>query len=154
MPNIRLTPKQALEKIKHYCAYQERCHTEIIDKLENYGIYKTEADLILIKLIEENYVNEERFAIQYAGGKFRMKQWGKSKISYHLKQKQISAINIKKALQQLDEEEYYQTLKKLALKQIKLYTKLPAYQKQFKAKKSLLAKGYEVFLIEEVLKDL
>lgn len=154
MPNIQLTPKRALEKLKHYCAYQERCHAEVIDKLASYGIYKTEADLILIKLIEENYLNEERFAIQYAGGKFRMKHWGKLKISHHLKQKQVSVNNIKKALQQINEEEYYQTLQSLATKQLKQYTKIPLWQKQLKAKKTLLAKGYEAFLIDEILKDL
>ena len=65
---------QALQKIRHFCAYQERCHAEVREKLYGYGLYKTEVETILTQLIEENYLNEERFAEQFAGGKFRIKQ--------------------------------------------------------------------------------
>ena len=85
----RLTPNQALPKIKQYCAYQERSHSEVKDKLYNYGISKNDIDDILSKLIEDNYLNEERFAIHFAGGKFRIKQWGKVKIKYQLLYKVI-----------------------------------------------------------------
>lgn len=154
MQLLNLKTKQAFEKLKQYCAYQERCHKEVIEKLASYHIYKTEADLILIQLIEENYLNEERFAIQFAGGKFRMKQWGKTKIAYQLKQKQISTININKALKQINQQDYYNTLQNLATKQLKQHSKLPVWQKKLKAKKALLIKGYESFLIDEVLENL
>ena len=81
----QLTLEQALQKLKHYCAYQERCHSEVKEKLYSLGVFKKEADNIIAKLIEEGYLDEERFAIAFAGGKFRIKQWGRVKIKYELK---------------------------------------------------------------------
>ena len=79
-----LTPKQAFPKIKQFCAYQERCHSEVKEKLYGYGLNKDDVEELISKLIEENYLNEERFAIVFAGGKFRSKNWGKVKIKYEL----------------------------------------------------------------------
>src|SRR5882672_2796840 len=109
----KFTPQQALPKAKHYCAYQERSHREVKDKLYGFGLNTKEVDQILSTLIEENYLNEERFAIQFAGGHFRTKKWGRVKITYALKQKQVSPYCIKKALKQIDEDEYLKTLQKL-----------------------------------------
>ena len=92
-----LTKEQALQKLKHYCAYQERCHNDVKEKLYKLGVWKKEHDEIIAALIEENYLNEERFAIAYAGGKFRINSWGRVKIKYALKQKQVSEYCIKKA---------------------------------------------------------
>ena len=94
-----LTKEQALQKIKHYCAYQERCHNEVKEKLYNLGVWKKEHDEIIATLIEENYLNEERFAIAFAGGRFRIKKWGRVKIKYELKQKQVSDYCIKKSIE-------------------------------------------------------
>ena len=77
----KFTPQQALPKAKHYCAYQERCHSEVKEKLYGFGLNTKEVDQILSTLIEENYLNEERFAIQFSGGHFRSKKWGRVKIS-------------------------------------------------------------------------
>ena len=85
-----LPREQAFLKIKHYCAYQERSHKEVMGKLYDLGLFKKDAELLVSQLIEEGYLNEERFAIQFAGGKFRIKQWGKKKIVYALKEKQVS----------------------------------------------------------------
>ena len=109
-----LTKEQALQKLKHYCAYQERCHSEVKEKLYQLGVWKKEHDEIIASLIEENYLNEERFAVAYAGGHFRIKQWGRIKIKYELKQKQVSEYSIKKALKQIEDEEYGKVLEKLA----------------------------------------
>src|SRR5882762_609956 len=98
----RLSQEQALQKAKHYCAYQERCHSEVKEKLYSFGLWKQEVETILSQLIEEGYLNEERFAIQFAGGKFRMKQWGRVKIKYELKQRQVSEYCVKKALKEID----------------------------------------------------
>ena len=92
----QLTPEQALQKLRHYCGYQERCHSEVKEKLYSLGVFKNEHDAIIATLIEEDYLNEERFAIAFAGGKFRVKQWGRVKIKYELKQKQVSEYSIKK----------------------------------------------------------
>jgi len=109
-----LTKEQALQKLKHYCAYQERCHSEVKEKLYQLGVWKKEHDEIIASLIEENYLNEERFAVAYAGGHFRIKQWGRIKIKYELKQKQVSEYSIKKALKQIEDEEYGKVLEKRA----------------------------------------
>jgi regulatory protein len=114
MPQQKLTPQQALPKIKQYCAYQERCHSEVREKLAGYGVYGLDADAIMAQLVAENYLNEERFAIQFAGGRFRLKQWGRIKIGYELKQKQVSAYCVKKALAAIDEADYQAMLEKLA----------------------------------------
>ena len=146
-----LTKEQALQKLKHYCAYQERCHSEVKEKLYNLGVWKKDHDEIISTLIEENYLNEERFAIAFAGGKWRVKQWGRVKIKYELKQKQVSEYCIKKALQQISEEEYLAVLKKMADEK---YTSLKAEQYLVRKKKTmdfLIRKGFEMDLVRKVI---
>ncbi len=150
----QLTPEQALQKLKQYCAYQERCHAEVVDKLYQLGVWKKEHDAIIATLIEENYLNEERFALAYAGGKYRMKQWGRVKIKYELKQKQVSNYSINKALKQFDEEEYRQTLQKLANDK---YALLKGEQYLVRKKKTmdyLIQRGYETDLITAAVNDI
>ena len=149
-----LTKEQALQKLKHYCAYQERCHSEVKDKLYQLGVWTKDQDEIIAALIEENYLNEERFAIAFAGGKFRMKQWGRVKIKYELKQKQVSDYSIAKALKQIDEEEYVKVLTKLAKEK---YVSLKSEQYLVRKKKImdyLIGRGYETELITETIKPL
>ena len=93
-----LTPEQAYAKIRQFCAFQERSHQEVKMKLSGYGISWTDANLLLSKLIEENFLNEERFAAAFVGGKFRIKQWGRKKIEMELKKRQVSSYSISKAL--------------------------------------------------------
>src|SRR6201985_2955999 len=111
MPYARtsLSPEQALQKVRHYCGYQERCHSEVQEKLYSYGLRKPEVEAALATLIEENYLNEERFAIQFAGGHFRLKKWGRIRIRYQLKLRHVSDYCIKKALASIDDEEYDRT---------------------------------------------
>src|SRR5215213_402092 len=104
----------ALQKLRHYCTYQERSHYEVKQKLRELKVRTSDQDEIIVTLINEDYLNEERFAIQFAGGKFRMKEWGKKKIFYALKEKRVSEYCIKKALAAIDEEDYIKTLDKLA----------------------------------------
>lgn len=147
----QITKEQALQKLKHYCAYQERCHSEVKEKLYNLGAWKKDHDEIIATLIEENYLNEERFALAFAGGKFRVKQWGRVKIKYELKQKQVSEYCIKKSLKQIDEEEYIKVLNKLAKEK---YTSLKSEQYLIRKKKTmdyLIAKGFEMDLIRRVV---
>lgn len=147
----QLTKEQALQKLKHYCAYQERCHSEVKEKLYNLGVWKKNHDEIIASLIEENYLNEERFAVAFAGGKFRVKQWGLVKIKYELKQKQVSEYSIKKAMKQINEEEYERVLKKLADEK---YSSLKNEQYLVRKKKTmdyLMAKGFEPELVRSVI---
>ena len=95
-----LTKEQALQKLRQYCAYQERSHKEVQQKLWDLGVKRMDHDEIISTLIEEDYLNEERFAKAFAGGKFRMKDWGRKKILYALKEKGVSEYNIKKAMKE------------------------------------------------------
>ncbi|MBC7890277.1 MAG: RecX family transcriptional regulator [Ferruginibacter sp.] len=155
MPDQRLTPKQALPKIKHYCAYQERCHSEVKEKLYSYGLYKNDVEEIASTLIEENYLNEERFAIIYAGGHFRTKHWGRVKIKYELKKKQVSEYCIKNALAQINEGDYLKTFNKIAtIKLNGLKSEKNILIKKKKLQDHLRAKGYESNLINEVVNEI
>lgn len=148
-----LTPQQALQKTKQYCAYQERCHKEVKEKLYGFGLTTNEVEASISALIEENYLNEERFAIAYAGGKFRMKQWGRQKIKYSLQQKQVSSYCIKKALALIDEDAYMATLQKeLEARKKLLKGEKNIFIKKRKISDYLQQKGFELSLINDCLK--
>ena len=149
------TAEQATPKIKHFCAYQERCHSEVRDKLYSLGLHRKDVDGIIADLIGENYLNEERFAINFAGGKFRMKHWGKNKIKQGLKLKQVSDYCIKKALREIDEAEYLKTFKKMAEQKLAtLKSEKNIFVKKSKLKNFLLQKGYEMDLIGKEVKEI
>lgn len=150
----RLTKEQALEKIKYYCSYQERCHSEVKSKLYTYGLRKNEVEEIIAELIENNFLNEERFAIQFAGGKFRMKHWGRKKIQYELQQKGISGFLLTLALKEIVEEHYLASLQKLALTKWKALDEENKYARQSKTNAYLLQKGYEQNLITQVISEI
>lgn len=149
-----LTKEQAIQKLKHYCGYQERSHAEVKEKLYSLGVWKKDHDEIIATLIEEDYLNEERFATAFARGKFRMKQWGRVKIKYELKQKQVSEYNIKKAMKEIDETVYNNTLKKLYEERWEsLKGEMNRFIKMTKTRDYLLQKGYEHALINEMMKQ-
>jgi regulatory protein len=142
------TPEQAFTKAKHYCAYQERSHVEVKEKLYSFKLNKTEVETILSKLIEENYLNEERFAKLFAGGRFRLKKWGRVKISYELKQKRVSPYNIRIALEEIDEGQYRDTLMKLARQKWVALKNEQHIIRQAKTQKYLMQKDFEPTLIK------
>ena len=152
--NKKLTKEQALEKIKHYCSYQERCHSEVKSKLYSFGLRKSETEEIIAKMVEDNYLNEERFAIQFAGGKFRMKSWGRKKIQYELQQKGVSAYIIKTALKEIEEKKYLDTLKKLAETKWDFLKGENHLLRQSKTSAYLIQKGYEQALISQALQEI
>lgn len=147
----RLTKEQAIEKIKNYCRYQERCHSEAKDKLYTFGLRKTEVEEIVSLMIESNVLNEERFAIQFAGGKFRIKHWGRKKIQHELSQKRVGSYIIKIALKEIDEEKYLETLQKLAQAKWNALSKEHYLLRQSKTNSYLLQKGYEQTLISQAI---
>jgi regulatory protein len=151
----KFTPLQALPRAKHYCAYQERCHSEVKDKLFGFGLNTKEVDEIISTLIAENYINEERFAIQFAGGHFRSKKWGRVKISHALKQKQVSAFCIKKALKQINEEEYIKVLQQHFEAKLKtLKSEKNIFIKKRKLQDHLMQKGFETDLIRTFISEI
>ena len=149
------TFEQSLQKIKQYCAYQERCHSEVRDKLYSFGLHQSEVEEAITLLIVENYLNEERFALHFAGGKFRMKQWGKHKIKQALKLRQVGDYCINKALKDIDVREYERTFQKLTKQKLKtLKSEKNIFIKKRKLQNFLLQKGYESDLIHEALRNL
>ena len=146
-----LTKEQALQKLRHYCSYQERCHSEVKTKLYQLGITKKLYDEIISELIQGNYLNEERFALAFARGKFTMNEWGKRKIEYALREKFISDYCIKKALKQIPQKEYSEILGKLAKEK---YESLKGEQYLARKKKTidyLTGRGFEWELVKDAL---
>ena len=155
MQILNIGPEKALEKIRHYCAYQERNHQEVKKKLYSFGLYKDQVDSLLSSLISENYLNEERYAVAFAGGKFRTKDWGRVKIKYELKQHQISDYCIKKALLTISTEDYNRKLDKLFIAKLKtIKSEKNIYVKKRKMMNYLLQKGYESTLINELVQKI
>lgn len=145
------TLDEAKKKLEHYCAYQERCHQEVMLKLREMKMIPSAIDTIIGHLIERNYLNETRFAQSFSRGKFRIKKWGREKILRELKLRQISPYNIKLALKEIPEDEYRRTLEELAAK----YWKTNAsYDKQIQKKKvynALRYRGWEnEFIFSEI----
>ena len=152
LPKKSLTKEQAYQKLKHYCAYQDRCHSEVKTKAYLLGLRKPEVEELTSKLIEENCLNEERFAKAFASGKFRIKQWGRIKIKYALKQKHVSEYCIKKALAAIDEHEYERTLEKLFDQKLKtLKAEKSIFNKKRKLQDHLIQKGFETDLVRKLI---
>jgi regulatory protein len=143
-----------LEKIKAYCAYQERSHKEVRTKLIELGIYHLELENYITLLIEENFLNEERYARAIARGKFYYKNWGRKKIIQSLKLQQVSAYCIKQAMQEINENDYVKTIDKLAEKKMDtLKSEKNKFSKMTKLQNYLLQKGFEFDYINTVLKQ-
>lgn len=149
IPKRTLTKEQAYQKLRHYCAYQDRCHAEVKKKAFSLGLKKADVEELTSRLIEEECLNEERYARSFAGGKFRMKQWGKLKIRAELKQRRVSEYCIATALGEIDQNKYNEALHKLAVKRWSA-VKGPGtnlYVKMTKTRDYLMQKGYEANLV-------
>lgn len=140
-----------LPAIKKYCAYQERCHAEVRSKLYELGADAIEVETIICELIEKDIINEERFARTYARGKFKMKKWGRNKIKYHLRLLKLSEQCIQNGLKEIDGDEYYNVLVKLATKKNDELKGERKNIKEYKTKRYLIQKGYEHDIIKDVL---
>jgi|TARA_B110000211_G_C13813966_1_gene436195 regulatory protein len=147
-----MTASIATEKLKKYCAYQERSHKEVVDKLYKLGLYKNEVDQVLISLIQDDFLNEERFAQAFVSGKFRIKRWGRVKIKSHLKQKHISDYCIKKGMQEIDETEYFETLHYWLERKEREVEEENEFKKKGKIAAFLIQKGFESNLVWEALR--
>ena len=141
------------KKIEHYCAYQERCHLEVTNKLNKLGVFGDELDEYVCYLIDENFLSETRFSEAYVRGKFNNNNWGKVKISRELKLRNISDWNISNALSQINSEDYNNKLRKLCLKLVELNDK-SEFELKNKVVKNLSYKGWEVDLVLNTLNQL
>lgn len=147
------TVSQAIEKAMKYCAYQERCQQEVRQKLRSFQLTSDQREEVISELIEQNFLNEERFSEAFARGKFRMKKWGKKKITLALKQKEISDYCIKKGLKQIDDSEYLEVLYQVTEKAFSKYSGIQNYQQVAKTAQYVIGRGFEPHLVWENLKD-
>lgn len=146
---------ESKQKIYRYCGYQERSHQEVRSKLYTYGLRTTDVEEILSHLITEGYLNEERYAKTFAGGKFRMKQWGRNKIVHMLESKGVSKNCIKSGLREIDESAYRATLRELLQKQGKRgAASSNIYTYRDKLAQFAIRKGFEPDLVWEVLREI
>ncbi|GAB5563543.1 MAG: regulatory protein RecX [Winogradskyella sp.] len=147
------TVDEAQRKLENYCAYQERCHKEVKTKLLEMRMIPEAIDQIVVHLIQDNYLNEERFAKAFVSGKFRIKKWGKNRIIKELKFKDISKYSIEIALNEINEEDYLNTLDDLILKRIDQINEQNKFKKRKKVADYLLYRGWESHLIYEKIND-
>ena len=153
-PDKPLTPDQVLDKMAKYCAYQERCVKDVRDKLKTFDIPEEEKTKILDYLLDNRFVNDERFAKSFVRGKINQSGWGVNKIRFHLIQKGIDKDIIDEALGQTDNEVYRQRLIDILKTKSKTIKADSDFEKKRKLAAYAMQKGFEGNLIWEVLKDL
>lgn len=144
----------ARQKIQAYCAYQERCHQEVSIKLSSWGLIPAAVDLLIAELMQLNFLNEERYARSFARGKFRIKRWGRIKITIALKRKGIYPKCIDLAMEEIDNESYLKTLRSVLESKNQLLKDKNSYQRKIKLTRYLLSKGYEHHLILDALAEM
>jgi regulatory protein len=153
-PEKRHTPAEALPKIQKYCAYQERHHQEVRDKLYDYGLHQSDVEQIITELITSGFLNEERYAKAFAGGKFRMKHWGKNKIVNELSFRGISKRCIQTGLKEIDDVDYRKELQKQLKKKAESISETNIFKKRDKVARFAIGKGYEPELVWNYVMDL
>ena len=139
--------EQAKVKIAAYCAYQERCHAEVTEKLYTYSLHRDQVEELVAWLITENYLNDERYAIAFTGGKFRVKQWGKLRIRRALELKKVSEYCISKSLKEIDDVDYLLTIDDLIVRQQGRISDENIFSLRNRIAKYLMNKGFEPDLI-------
>ena len=148
------TLEEAKKSLERYCIYQDRCHQEIEKKLREMRMIPEACEIILPHLMEQDFLNEERFARSFARGKFRIKQWGRYRIERELKQRDISAYNIKAGLSEISLEEYEKTFLEVSRKRFSSVHESDIFKKRKKVADFLLRKGFESHRVYETIKDL
>ena len=147
------TVDEIKRKLEHYCAYQDRCHKEVEQKMWEFNLIPEAKELILLSLMKDDFLNEERFAKSYARGKFRIKNWGKQRIVRELKFRDISAYNIKTALKEIDETEYLKTLYSITENRNEVISEPNVYKRKKKLIDFLMRKGFENDLIFKTVNE-
>lgn len=148
------TLQEAIKKLEHYCAYQERCHQEVRKKLQTMHMIPEAIDVVIVHLLEQNFLNEERFAKAFVRGKFNIKHWGFNRLIYELKLKDIGKVNINEALRQIDKEEYIEVFNDLAEKKAKTITETNTYKARKKFTNYFIFRGWESYLVYEKANEL
>ncbi len=141
------TLQEATKKLEHYCAYQERCHQEVRQKLLGMYMIPEAIDVIIVHLLEHNYLNEERFAKTFVRGKFRIKKWGRRRLTQELERKDISKVNINQAITEIDDNNYIETFHDLAEKKANSLKESNKFKKRKKLINYLIYRGWESHLV-------
>ncbi|MDL5045850.1 regulatory protein RecX [Oscillatoria amoena NRMC-F 0135] len=150
----RLSPDEAKSKILRYCAYQERSHQEVKDKLYSFGLYSSAVNEIIAFLITAGFLNEERYARAFAGGKFRMKKWGRLKIIRELEGKGLTANCIRIGLREIDQADYMKALRSLVQKKASGIDEVNGFARRNKVARFAIQKGYEPELVWQAVKEI
>ena len=145
---------EAKSRIRNYCAIQDRCEWDVRKKLAEWGVMKSIKDVLIAELINDQFIDEERYARSFCRGKFRIKKWGKKKIEFTLKQKKISTTCIQKGMDEIDEQEYLLQLRTQAEKKNKLIKEKNHLIRKRKLAKHLVEKGYETHLVWQKIKEI
>ncbi|RLD25946.1 MAG: recombinase RecX [Bacteroidetes bacterium] len=148
------TVDEAKKRLEHYCAYQERCHKEVKQKLKDMYMIPEAIDVIIVHLLKHNYLNEERFAKTFVSGKFKIKKWGKRRLTLELKRKDIGKVNINQALSKIGEAEYIEVFNDLAEKRVVLIKETNKLKKKKKLIDYLLYRGWESYLVYDKVNEL
>jgi regulatory protein len=148
------TAQEAIAKIQKYCAYQERCHSEVRTKLFEYGLRSSDVDEIITNLILSGFLNEERYAKAFAGGKFRMKKWGRLKIIHALEANGVSRNCVQSGLKEIDAGDYEKTLRAILERKNEDVEESNIYSRRDKLSKFAIQKGYEPELVWKILREM
>jgi len=154
MKQQSFTIEEAKRSIERYCAYQERCHKEVVDKLKKMGMIDDAIDQIIPHLLEHKFLNETRFAKAYAGGKFRIKKWGRVRITRELKMRGLNKRTIDKGLEEIPDSDYLTTFDTLSRKRNDQLTETDKYKRRKKLADYLLYRGWESHLVYAKAKEL
>ena len=146
--------KEVKLHIRFYCSKEDRCQQQVMDKLLHYGVSVGVSEEILLELIQEKYVDEERYARSFCSGKFKIKKWGRLKIIFELKKKKVSEVCIQKGLEEIDETAYLHTLQQLLEKKKNLTKDTNQFIRKKKMVDYVVRKGYESDLAWEAVHKL
>lgn len=149
-----ISKEDALIKMQRYCAYQDRCHQEVRSKLLKLEIYGQDLEEIIVELITDDFLNEERYARSYVRGKFRIKHWGRNRLLQELKRRKVSEYCIRKAMEEIDEEEYMAVLSDTLLKKSKALKEKDPFKQKAKLARFAIGRGFEPNLVWEKIKSL
>jgi len=153
-PRKTYTVDEAQKRLEHYCAYQERCHKEVTQKLYDMNMIPEARDQIIVHLLQHNFLNEERFAKAFVRGKFRIKKWGKQRLQLELKRKDINKTIISIALKEIDNDDYYDTFNALAEKRVDSIRETDKQKKRKKLADYLFYRGWESHLVYDKIREL
>ena len=153
-PKKTYTVQEATKKLEHYCAYQERCHKEVVEKLRSMHMISKAIDVIVVHLIQHNFLNEARFAKAFVRGKFKFKAWGRRRLTFELKQKDVSKVNINQALADISDAEYIGVFNDLAEKKALSIKEPNVLKKKKKFTEYFLYRGWESHLVYDKANEL